>query len=71
MAVNLGIKSTASTNNSLSSLTRAGVSYWEYEVKVTDSFNPGEILTSDDRRCAPYYDIRLKYRFSDNIIAGL
>ena len=66
-ALSLGIKGVIPLDNGLSLNARVGISFWDAEIKETDSAFPGETFKGDDNGNDLYYGIGAQYQINPQI----
>jgi len=70
-ALSLGIKGILPLDNGVSLNARAGISFWDAEIKETDSAFPGETFKGDDNGNDLYYGIGAQYQINPQIFIGV
>ncbi|TBW47488.1 hypothetical protein EZI54_22645 [Marinobacter halodurans] len=70
-SINLGLKGSFPIQNGFSAVGRLGVSRWDYNVKETYSFSPGETLKFGDEGIDLYYGLGAEYRASNSMRIAL
>ncbi|MGL1958196.1 MAG: porin family protein [Colwellia sp.] len=70
-ALSLGIKGIIPLNNGVSLNARAGISFWDAELKETDSYYPGVIFVGDDNGNDFYYGIGGQYDINPQMFIGV
>lgn len=70
-ALSLGVKGILPLNNGISLNARAGMSFWDAELKETDSAFPGYTFKSDDNGNDIYYGFGAQYDINSQVTVGL
>ena len=69
-ALNIGVKGIVPLDNGVSLNGRLGISFWDAELKETDSAFPGQTFKADDDGNDLYYGIGIQYKINSQIFIG-
>jgi len=70
-SVNLGVKGILPLNESFNLVGRVGVSMWGLEIRLTDSFYPGEVMGVNSSGNDIYYGVGAEYNLNPRTSIGL
>lgn len=67
----LGIKKEFNLNENLSLNARAGMAFWDFDIKQIDSSDPSNPIKSSDNGNDLYYGVGLAYSFKESLLVSV